>query len=556
MDNAKKVWRYKMSKKSVLAGIMSIFLTICFWLPEIKASDVNIKDLKEQIIILQERLDNLEKKQKETEKLHKRFQIAEKKQIKAEQKPRINAYWKNGLRLEYQDPENKRAYKFRLRTGLQFRYTYVDTDDDIQFNGSGTGKDADHTENYNSFNLRRLRFYVDGSAPTQAWKYYVHLQLEPQGAVNVHDAFIQWQRFKEFRVQFGRMKIPAGGIEYWQSGFGQNGTDRTIFTGDSEYDKDLFGNRTYDFPGSNARLRVGNQRQKNGFSTGGLTLYRSQGFNLNGYLDLFGQRDFLTYWMGIYNGRDTRGFNNSDDQMLYTLRFGINFREGSDPQGPMGPGAFNNYSAQGDYGYNTKPLAAFIASAFLDHDKTKIYYAVSNDPAKGFMGTLSDMHDIENYGFSGAFLYRYLGFSSDLEYSWEEFVQNGSDQETWRRWGVRLNLGYFLVPKKWELVSKFACLRRLDGNNLENSLKSGLGLVNLKKGFVVEDSLQQYIVGINYYLHGFNQYLATDFGWYHREFDKVKPEKANEFGLNPAAFSLNGDDQDEIRFRIMYQHLF
>ena len=550
-----------MFEKFCIAGIrlilcFIIFFTFCFWPLDSRSSDKEIEALKEQVEIFQERIRELEKKQEETEKLRDRVQILEEKQNKAQKTPKMKAYWKNGFRIEYVNPENNREYKFRFRTGIQFRYTYVDTDSDIFFNGSPTGKNVDDTENYSSFNMRRLRFYVDGTAPSSAWKYYVHIQLEPQGSVNTHDAYIQWQQWKEFRIQFGRMKVPAFGLEYWQSGFGQNGTDRTIFTGDSEYDKDLFGNRTYDFPGSNARLRTGGHRQKNGFPTGGFLLYRSQGFNINGYLDMCDQKDFFTYWLGVYNGRDTRGTSNADDQMLYTLRIGFNFLPGSDPKGPMGPNAFKNYSAQGDYGYNTRPLAAFITSAFWDKDRTKTYYSVINDSSKGFMGTGSGLHDIENHGFSGTLLFRYLGFSTDIEYAFERFAQDSPDHEIWDRWAVRLNLGYFLVPKKWEVVSKFAYVKRLDDNDLENSIISGLGLVNTDDGFAVEDNLQQYILGLNYYMHGFNRYVTADICWYRRELDKVSPDEAGAIGLDAGNFASDAGNQNETRFRIMFQQIF
>jgi len=519
-------------------------------------SNDEIKILKKQIEVFQKRLKYLEKKQKKSDDIIKRLEMIEQSQAKIDKEPRMKTYWENGFRLEYNDPSNNRDYRFRIRTGLQFRYTYVDTDDDILYNGSPTGKNVDHTENYSSFNMRRLRFYVDGTAPNKNWKYYVHVQLEPQSSVNVHDAYIQWQKFKEFRVQFGRMKIPAFGLEYWQSGFGQNGTDRTIFSGDSENDKDLFGNRTYDFPGSNSRLRVGNQRLKNGFPAGGLLLYRSQGFNINGCLDMFEQKDFLTYWAGVYNGRDTRGYSNTDDEMLYTMRIGINFLPGSDPKGPMGSKAFNNYTAQGDYHYNTTPLAAFITSGFWDNDKTRVSYSIIDDPDKGFMSEDRDTHDIENYGFSGTFLFRYSGFSTDLEYAWEEFVQEASDRETWQRWGTRLNIGYFIVPQKWELVSKIAYVKRINDNDLENSINSGLGLVKLKDGFTVEDNLQQYVLGINHYLDGFNRYITADVCWYHRGFDKISAQEASALGINPVYFDSSPDDQNETRLRIMYQFLF
>jgi hypothetical protein len=513
------------------------------------AYDEDIRELRDQLQRLQERITELESKRAAAE---------------AAKTSRMRAYWKNGFRIEYEDPENERQYKFRFRTGIQFRYTYVDTDDDILFNGSPTGTDVDHTENYSSFNMRRLRFFVDGTAPTPDWKYFVHVQLEPQGAVNVHDAFVQWQHWKEFNIQFGRMKVPAFGMEYWQSGFAQNGTDRTIFTGDSEFDKDLFGVRTYDAPGSNARLRVGGHRLDNGFPAGGFLLYRSQGFNVNGYVDLFEQKQFLAYWLGVYNGRDTRGFANPDDQMLYTCRLGINFLPGSDPKGPMGPGGFNNYFMQGDYGFNTEPLATFITSAFWDHDKVRTRYGVTADATKGFMEVAkSAEHDIENYGFSASLLFRYLGFSADLEYAWEEFLQSpgkgdrpGHDEESWDRWAVRANLGYFLIPKKLETVFKFAYVERLSDTRLEDHIESGLGLVKLDNGFAVEKNLQQYVLGLNYYLHGFNQYITADVGWMRRRFAEVGPAEAYALGLDPAAFTGDASTQNDLRFRMMYQLFF
>ncbi len=532
-----------MSKSSRLLQCNFILLLL-FCFSNIVFAYEELEILKDKVIKLEERLKNIEH-QKNNEK-----------KIKKTQEAKMKAYWKNGFRIEYNDPVSGNEYKFRFRTGIQLRYTFVDTDDNIFYNNAPTGKEIDHTENFSSFNVRRLRFYVDGTAPTPAWKYYLHLQLEPQGGVNTHDGFIQWQEFKTFRIQFGRMKIPALGIEYWQSGFGQNGTDRTIFTGDSECDKDLFGCATYDFPGSNSRLRAGNHRLENGFSTGGFLLYRSQGLNINGYLDLLDKKDFFTYWVGIYNGRDTRGSANVDDEMLYTCRFGMNFLPGSDPKGPMGPNAFSNYTSQGDYAFNTKPLGAFITSAFWDKDQTSTLYGISNNSTDGFMKTLVDIHDIANYGYSAALLFRYLGFSADLEYAMEKFKQEGTDHKTWDRLGFRLNLGYFILPEKWELTVKLAYVERLKNNNLEDSIKSGLGLVKLTDGFVIEDNLQQFILGVNYYLHGFNQYMTADLCLNQRKFKEVSSSSALALGLAAEDFSGHPDNQNDLRVRVMYQFLF
>jgi len=511
-----------------------------------------IQDLKAQVKVMMERIRQLEANQAkataasaDTEALATRINEIEEKQKKAES-GKFKAYWKDRFILEWGNPSDEEFYRLRIRSGIQFRYTFVDTDNDVPSNA----------ENYSSLIARRIRLFFDGNGPNKDWYYFMHLQLEPKSGVNMHDVFVKWQHYKFAQIQFGRMKIPYS-MEYWQSGFRQNGADRTIFTGDSETDKDIFGNRTYDIPGDNARLRVGGHLDKvSGFPTGGMLLYRSQGINLEGKLDLFGQKQFLAYWFGIYDGRDTQGKTNLDSNMLYSARVGINFLPGSDPKGPLGPNGLKNYFQQGDYGYNTKPLASIVFASFVDQDKMKNYYNPYN--ASGHYGIkTSATHDTFNYGFNTAFLFRFMGFSADLEGGWEEFVQAPDKplEETWDRVGGRLNLGYFLVPRKWEITAKLAYLERLHDNNLYNSLSSGLGLVRLDNGYAIEDNMQQYRIGINWYLAGFKQYISTEIGWFRREFDEIKRSEAAALNFT-GALSPDASSQDDIRFRIQYQQMF
>ena len=518
------------------------------------APDQELADLKAQMAVMMQRIKQLEAQQGETnsaevQELQKKVQDLEAYKKEASQ---TKAYWKNGFRIEYKPNDSENEYKMRIRAGLQFRYTYVATDNDVPSN----------RENYSSLIARRLRLFVDGTAPNKDWKYFLHIQLEPQGKVNTHDAFIQWQKYKYARVQFGRMKIPYS-MEYWQSGFGQNGADRTIFTGDSEADKDQFGQRTYDIPGDNARLRVGNLLDKNnGFPTGGMLLYRSQGINLNGVVDMFGMKQFLAYWAGIYNGRDTRGLTNGSADMLYVGRLGINFLSGSDPKGPLGPKGLKNYFMQGDYGYNTKPLASFVTAAFQSRSKAPSYYNhtfISKDNKFNTGKKTAGEHDTNNYGFNGCFLFRYMGFSADLEAGWEEFKQKSAgsvEKAYWDRWGARANLGYFIVPRKWEVTFKFAHMNRLDDADAIKSLESGLGLVELDDGYAVEKDMQQYRAGVNWYLHGFNQYISAEVGLFHRNFSRISSAEGDFIGLTPGELSDADDSQDDIRFRIQYQHFF
>lgn len=334
------------------------------------------------------------------------------------------------------------------------------------------------------------------------------------------------------------MKIPGLGMEYWQSGFKQNGTARTIFTDDGE--------KYWPFDGGTQKLKVGGHLLQNGFPVGGMLNYRSQGIVLNGNLDLLGKKQFLCYWLGYFNGRDTQGNKDtSSADKLYSARFGINWLPGSDKRGPMGSKTFSNYTMQGDFGYNKTPALATVFSVFWGKDRVKSYF-----DATGKTNELT--HDTENYGFDTAILFRYLGFSSDIEWAWEEFIQapDHSLQETWDRWAFRLNIGYFLVPKKWEAVFKYAYLERLEDNDPLNSLESGLGLVRLSSGKVgVEDYMQQFVLGLNYYLHGFNQYITMDISLLQRNIEDASADEAASVGMSPDDF--DSERENDWRFRII-----
>lgn len=481
-------------------------------------------------------------------------------------KPTSNASWNNGFNIEHKDSESQKEYRLRFRIAIQPRFTYVMTDHKTEpAELAGDKKRPGNQADFCSFNMRRLRFYVDGYAPNPDWRYYIHVQLEPQNGVNAHDAVIEWRRWPEFRIQFGRMKIPAFGLDFWQSGFMQNGTDRTIFTGDSENDKDLFGGWTYDFPGGNSRLRVGSQLLQNGFSTGGFTLYRSQGINITGALDLLTKKQLLAYWLGVYNGRDSKALSTKESSLLYVFRLGVNFLSGSDPSGPLGSSGFQGYLMQGDFGYNTTPLGALVFSGFWHKQKVQTYF-VPDATQAGFMESFSMAHELENYGSSGSFLFRWRGFSADLEYAWEEFIQDDTQQKgygsrVWNRSATRVNLGYFVVPKRWEVTAKFAHVSRVDQNDLEKSLSSGLGLVKRDGGWVVEDNLMQIITGLNWYLDGFNHLITGDVAWMRCGFKAVGLDEAQRVLELDAAtarelFSSKADAQNDIRFRIMFQYIF
>lgn len=91
------------------------------------------------------------------------------------------------------------------------------TNSDIKFGGFIIGKysinDRKHQSSNSSFDLRLVRLYADGHAFKD---FYYRLQLEVNGAPDkdkgprIVDAFVEWQKYKEFRVAAGQFKRSFG----------------------------------------------------------------------------------------------------------------------------------------------------------------------------------------------------------------------------------------------------------------------------------------------------------------------------------------------------------
>ncbi len=435
----------------------------------------------------------------------------------------VTLQWNNGLRI--QDRSDDLLYYLRLRLGFQFRYTYLHFDDHILSND----------EDWNNFMFRRLRLWFDGSFPNRDWKYFLQLQLEPAGSVNALDAWLQWQRFPWGRIQLGRMKIPYG-LEFWQSGFALNGVERTIFSGETDVDgkaKDVFGNSLGRFwPGSNA-IFPGSCQMVEGtlFPVGGMTLYRSQGVDINGDVRVpgFSDESRLEYWLGLFNGRDTQGFSNPTDQLLYSFRLAY------EPCGPY------NLTLQGDWAFSEEPVTAFLVSFYSYTDTAWKRYDFSQAQL-----VPTDEYDIWDLGYDLAAIFRYRGFSLDLEFAWERFHAQGDTLETdgtYDRLGGRVNIGYFFLIRRLEATFKFAYLERILNNTVLDSLFTGLGLVDTDQGMAVEKNLQQYTWGLNYYFHGNNQKFCLDYSLLVRDLASAVPGRPM-------------DNQVDHRVRLMFQQLF
>ncbi|MFZ6016599.1 MAG: porin [Nitrospirota bacterium] len=486
--------------KALTNVLLAIVLSLCLTIPAV-AGDPTIEELKGEIKKLRKEIEGLEKRQSATET--KTAETEKKVAEEAKKKVEVGVGWKKGFYLKTPDDN----YMLKIRLVLQQHFTYLHYDDFVNGN----------PEDQSNFYIRRGRVLFMGNAPNKDWGYFFHVQLEPTGAVNLHDANFTWKRYPYFQVQIGRAKIPYT-LEFWQSGLLENGVDRSIFTGEPE------GN----WPGGNASFAVSTEDSVTKFPTGGLTPFRSQGVQLQGDINMAGQKGFLQYWAGVFNGWNKKGTFNADDALLYVARISIN---------PFGE---YNLFLSGDVDYSETPKLCLLAATIYNKERlTKIKSATGTE-------TTVSAYDAITTGYTLGEVFRYKGFSFDADYAYERFKQDREGGYTFDRWGYRVNAGYFFIPKKWEVVLRHGYVERIDDNTNEKSLASGLGLVSVGgvSNNAIEDNLQEYSAGLNYYIDEHWLKISADYSYLVREFSAVPGQ------------TLGDDKQADNRFRIMAQWFF
>jgi len=440
---------------------------------------------------------------------------------KAVPKPKILVGYKQGLYLETPDGN----FRTRMRFAFQPRFVHLDKDHDVRANAE--------SEAY--FRMRRLRLLFDGNAFTRDLKYFIHIQLEPQAAVNVHDANVWYARWKFFQPWVGRGKVPYG-LEFWQSGLALNFIERSIFSGEND---DTWPGGNAQFQGPAGSTGIGNNR----YNTGGFNLYRSQGIMVMGDLDLWAPRN-LRYWAGVWNGPNTRGTDNMNDaEFLYSGRLLF----APFPNG--GPDDAELYM-QGDYNYHKGwPMFYLLYSMFTNRDRN-----TANRPGTG----VSETFDTSNHGFDLAACLKWYGFSLQAEWARETFTefrpdtviagQYGQGNRTAHREAWYIAAGYFILPKRLEGVFRYAYANRVtdadnpytwsylatnaNQTNYLFPVRADGNIVNSREGI-----LREYTVGLNYYVAGHNHKYMIDFSRLIRQI-------------------YGGSNQHDNRFRVMAQWLF
>jgi len=287
------------------------------------------------------------------------------------------------------------------------------------------------------------------------------------------DLFVNWHQFPEFQVKIGQYKVPLG--------FEQLSSDPKLLTPE--------------------RSQV----------TSALTPERQIGVEIWGkpFTNVFPeQKDLLTYYAGIFNGDGRNITVNDNDEYMYvgrlelqplktkifnedaTLKLGVNALSSRDAAGTvLSPAGSVRVNSDGSLSAFTAPSAA---------ERTA-------------------------YGFDAAF---HLGpFDLMAEYLSEDFdalTVNGSPRlfNDFSADGYYVQAGYYLIPKKLQLVTKYE---------------------SFNPGQVANDNLSSITGGLNYYIHGDDikimaHYIHT---W-------------SDFRENNPAFGSDEFDEFILRLQVIY----
>jgi hypothetical protein len=426
--------------------------------------------------------------------------------------PKLDYGYKGGFYV--QTPDEK--FRTRMRIGLQTRFVNLSRDKEVIPNNESTSY----------FRLRRARLYLDGNLFSKDLKYYLQLQMEPQSAVNLHDAQIWYARWKFFQPWVGRGKIPYL-LEEWQSSFKNNFIDKSIFQGESDEN----------WPGGNARLRSAADFGNQLFNQGGFTLGRSQGVMVKGDLDLWAPRT-VRYWAGIWNGAETRGLtSNRDAEFLYSGRLLF-------APLPNGGPDDDELTTRGDYAFRKGwPMFYVMAAAFTNRDRN-----TANRPGT----TVAETFDTSNHGYDLAASFKWYGFSLQAEWARETFTefrpdtfiagQLGQGRRTAHREGFYVAAGQFLWPKRLEAVLRYAYVNRVkdpDGPYTWSYLATNASQTDFlvpvgKDGAIVdarEGICREITAGLNFYVHGPSHKYMVDYSRLIRQFYGAPNQHDNRFRL-------------------------
>jgi hypothetical protein len=419
----------------------------------------------------------------------------------------LRVFYDQGFRLGSPD-EN---FSLRINGLLQFRYSYVDYDPMIRFN----------QEDYSNFFVRRARLYFSGNAGSPRFTYFIHVQLEPNQAINANDLWVEYEFSDVLRLGVGRMKISYV-LEFMNSGSALGMVERSLMNGETDIDLGSVTKQGPRYPGGGTERFGLSWYAYTGFATGGMTLYRSQGIQLRGHKGSDSTPTF-EYEVGLWQGRSTTSLSNGGNGHLLAARVGYH------------PWGFVDWRVVGDVAHSPHFKLGVIGSIYTNSSET--------------------VHAFDERGHNLAAVARYQGWSVDAEWGTESY-DYVDFEDNFDRQGWRVAVGWYVVPRKLELRVRRAAITRLKDPTFLTANKSGLGTVQVQAGEgwapAIEREISETSAAVSYRLPGWRNKVALDVSRLERSF-AADPDAILNGTPNPIA---KAPDQIDWRVRAMVQLVF
>ena len=419
----------------------------------------------------------------------------------------LRVFYDKGFRLGSTDD----AFSLRINGLLQVRYTYVDYDPAIRYN----------QENYSNFYVRRARLYFTGHAGSPRFTYFIHVQLEPSQGLKANDLWVEYRFSDLLRLGAGRNKISYG-LEFMNSGSALGMVERSLMYGETDIDVGPATEPGPRYPGGGTHRFGLSWHADTGFATGGMTLYRSQGVQLQGRRGSDSKPTF-EYQVGLWQGRSTSSLSNGGDNHLVAARAGYH------------PWGFVDWRVVGDVEETQRFKLAVLGSVYSN--SRQLPYA------------------FDEGGYNLAFISRYRGWSMALEWGTESYDFDVFDDD-FERAGWRVAVGWYVVPRKLEVRARHAEITRLKDPTYRKAVDSGLGIPEVWDGEdwapALEATISETSAAVSYSLPGWRNRVAIDVSRLERQF-AADPDAVIDGVATPIA---KAPDQVDYRIRAMVQLVF
>ncbi|HMV43318.1 MAG TPA: porin, partial [Leptospiraceae bacterium] len=213
-----------------------IYLIIFFLLSILSLSAQEVESKKETVPEKKEEVipseNSSKKEEKPTEALKKEEKPAEPPQ--KEEKPvappktpnaSVDTRLGRGLYVKTEDSQ----FTMQMRARIQARYTYQAVSEDSKSDQEGA-------------EIRRLRLVTRGNIYGKEWTYYIQLGVANQDMetrpIPLRDAVINYNKWSDFRISMGQMKVPFNRQRLTSSSALQM-VDRSIVNSELNLDRNI-----------------------------------------------------------------------------------------------------------------------------------------------------------------------------------------------------------------------------------------------------------------------------------------------------------------------------